>query len=190
MKKITLLLVASAALLCSGITYAQSAPQSYVGLSGGSGKFKIDCDGTTACDKTSLAFKLYGGYKFTPNFAIEGAYSHLGKYSFAAGSPTLSLRPTALSVGGAAFYEVMPKLNLVGRLGLASSKVKASLAGGSNLPDSLKSKESTTAYWGLGVGYAITPVLSLNGTLDTNRFKYAQEKSSLMTLGAGVSYGF
>jgi hypothetical protein len=36
----------------------------------------------------------------------------------------------------------------------------------------------------------LTPSLSLNGTLDMNRFKYRGDSQNIFMLGAGITYGF
>ena len=54
-----------------------AAAQGYIGV--GAGLTAVDlCDdlfalGATSCDDEDTGLKLFGGYKFNPNFAVEGA---------------------------------------------------------------------------------------------------------------------
>ena len=83
-------------LLCigAGAALASSAyAQGYVGIGVGQGNASLPSVSTTvlglaftgASDKSSAtAYKLYGGYQFTPNWGLEAGYNDLGnKYSVA-----------------------------------------------------------------------------------------------------------
>jgi OmpA-OmpF porin, OOP family len=172
MKFFTSILVAAAMACTAGAACAQT----YVGITGGMNRLSID--DCTGCNKFGV--KLYGGYKFTPNVALEGAYTDFGSFKF---GDNASARLTALSIGGAFFYEMAPQVNLIGRIGLASGKVKASGLGAS------ESENKISPYLGAGVGYALTPELSLNGSIDLHRFKY-NSNANVFSFGVGVSYQF
>jgi OmpA-OmpF porin, OOP family len=167
-----------------------AAAQTYIGISGGPARFSADCDGAVRCDKSDLGLKLYGGYKFTPHLALEGAYASLGSFKTALPGPapgqevSVSTRSTAFSIGGAFFYEFIPHFTATGRLGLASGKLKISSDVSSD------SETKINPYVGVGVGYSLTPALSLNGTLDMNRFKHRGDTQHIFMLGAGITYGF
>jgi OmpA-OmpF porin, OOP family len=164
--------------------------QTYIGISGGATRYSADCDSAVRCDKSDMGLKLYGGYKFTPHLALEGGYASLGSFKTSTNNTVLgreistSLRSSAFSLGGAFFYEFVPHFTAMGRLGLASGKIKVSSEAGSD------SETKINPYAGVGVGYSLTPSLSLNGTLDMNRFKYRGDSQNIFMLGAGITYGF
>jgi OmpA-OmpF porin, OOP family len=172
------------------LTHPVAMAQTYVGITGGPTRANIDCEGATSCDKTGFGLKVYGGYKFTPNLALEGSYADLGRAKVSGYSPALgkdfftAQRSTALSIGGAFFYEFVPNFTAIGRLGLASGKLKITTEQWGD------SDTKINPYVGVGVGYSLTPALSVNGTLDINRFKYRGDAQNVFMLGAGVSYGF
>jgi OmpA-OmpF porin, OOP family len=173
------------ALLAGCFVSTAAMAQTYVGITGGATHFNYDCDNASTCEKTAFGLKVYGGYKFTPNIAIEGAYADLGKFKITVNnSPGITLsdssKLSALSLGGAFFYELAPNITALGRLGLASGKFKANAL----------SETKINPYIGIGIGYSMSPGLSLNGTLDMNRFKFDGETKNTFMLGAGVSYGF
>ncbi|WP_293778076.1 outer membrane beta-barrel protein [uncultured Oxalicibacterium sp.] len=60
-----------------GLPAMASAQNVYVGLNAGKATQKAKFEGITAKDDFT-SYKLYGGYNFNNNFAIEGGYAHLG----------------------------------------------------------------------------------------------------------------
>ena len=89
MKKVIAL---SALLLASGLVSAQQSGF-YVGASIGSATVDIE-DGAASVltqlgvtnvsgniDDTDFSYKLFGGYKINKNFAVEGGYANLGKFT-------------------------------------------------------------------------------------------------------------
>jgi OOP family OmpA-OmpF porin len=182
MKKI-ILAVAAVTALSANTAFADN----YVGGSVGSSHVNIDCTGTTNCNNNGTAFKLFGGYKFTPNVAAEISYFDFGKAKATVAPNTISISGTGLGFGVAAFTEFAPQWKGVGRLGIASTSVKASVSGAVNGSDT---DHSTNAYAGLGVGYELQKGLTLDATLDFTRLKYASESANVRVLSVGLTYAF
>ena len=82
-------LVAAGAALASTAASAQTDAQAYVGGGVGQSRADVDCTGSTVCDKTDTAFKIFGGYMFTKNFGLEGAYYNQGKARLEGTDPEL-----------------------------------------------------------------------------------------------------
>ena len=121
MKKITTALVAAAALLASGGAMAQA----YVGGALGFSQLGGACDGVGGnCDEDDTGFKLFGGFKFNPHFAIEGSYTDFGKAKASEGPFNDSFAGTAFGVGVAGFYDFTPALTGTARIGFSSNKAK------------------------------------------------------------------
>ena len=57
-----------------GVALSQDIPRWYLGFGIGQSTFKGTC-----CDDTDTAGKILGGYQFSKNFALEGAYVDLGQ---------------------------------------------------------------------------------------------------------------
>src|SRR5437879_7979787 len=70
---------------------AQDSPW-YIGGSIGQSRVKLDTGGLSSdlaaagmantgfsANETDTGFKLFGGYRFHPNFAVEGGYAELGR---------------------------------------------------------------------------------------------------------------
>jgi OOP family OmpA-OmpF porin len=166
--------------------FAVSASQAepYVAASLGSSKFDVDCEGTTSCDTRSTGLKLLGGYKFTPNFAIEGGYMDFGKASATFGGVPITLKAAGLGVGAAFHQDLSPNWNLAARLGVASINTEASALGDS------ADDSSTQLYGGLGIGYRISPKVSLDASYDFSKLEIGGEKGNVSMVGIGVTVSF
>jgi len=139
-------------LVCAALAFALSLaahaagaqdgePRWYGGLSLGQSKVSIDNSdlqvaGATAStiskDETDTAYKLFAGYRFNRNFAVEGGWTDLGKFKAtntvtapAAGSASISVKssgPHAEAVG------ILPVNNFsfFGKAGLMYTMTKSS----------------------------------------------------------------
>ena len=73
-----------------GNALAQWAPGAYVGGNVGVTRSDFDAPGGTALtseDDEERGVKLYGGYRFHPNFAVEGGIFDLGRFDYSAAGP-------------------------------------------------------------------------------------------------------
>ena len=170
-------LLAAAALALSGAASAQT----YATVSFGSSNIKLDCAGAEVCDKSDAAFKLLGGYKFTPNVAAEVGYMSFGKAKIRDAGESLDVGVTGVGVGVAFHQDLSANWNFVGRLGLAQMKTKldASIAG---LGSGSDSDSNAQLYGGLGVGYKINKQVSIDGAWDFTKGKYNKDG---LDLGSG-----
>jgi OmpA-OmpF porin, OOP family len=185
MKKIILAVAAFAAL--SGTAFAQQASQAYVGAGIGQGHVNTDCSGVPECKNNDTGYKLYGGYKFTPNIAAEVTYFDFGKSKASGGGASAELRGTGLGVGVAFLGDFAPQWSGVARLGVASNRMKLSTNPNVGLDGS---ESSTNAYFGLGVGYEVTKGLKVTADLDFSRGKFQGETGNLRLVTVGLNYGF
>lgn len=172
-----------ASVLCAAAPAAFAADiGGYAGISGGNSKARdvasaaeLDAqnaaDGvtsTSSVDDTATAWKLFGGYKFSRNFALEGAYANLGEFTADSvitaspwGTGTVSQKYDARTWSLTA-VGVLPLANnfeLFGKGGFhywdARWDVDINLTG---LTGSASEKEKgTDLSYGLGGGYNFTP---------------------------------
>jgi OOP family OmpA-OmpF porin len=179
MKK-QLIAAAAATLLCSG-----AFAQGYVSASVGTARLSADCSGTTSCDKSDTGFKLLGGYKFAPNLGAELVYFDFGKATASDGIATVEIRNSAVGAGVAFMQDIAPSWNFVGRLGLASVKTKITALG---------SDSNIALYGGLGVGYKITPAVSVDAAWDFSKSKFdkngVSDSGSINMFSIGLTVGF
>jgi OmpA-OmpF porin, OOP family len=180
------LLVAAALLALAGTASAQN----YVTLSVGSSDHDLGCSGATVCDESGTAFKLLGGFRLAPNFALEGGYMSYGKSKARDSGLGISLDTTVdgFGIGGAFLHDITPQWNFVARLGVAQMKAKAkATAGGLSGSDS---DSSAQLYAGLGVGYRLTKQMSIDAAWDTSRAKIAGEKLDVSAFSLGLTFAF
>jgi OOP family OmpA-OmpF porin len=111
--------------------------------------------GSTLVESHDTAWKLFGGYQFNANLALEAGYTDLGKFrgtttitAPAAGLATgkwKAISPLNLAVVGT--YPVKDRLSVMGKLGLAVTKVTVSIT-----PPAAASLAATRVQPLLGVG--------------------------------------
>jgi OOP family OmpA-OmpF porin len=189
MNRTTLAILALAGAALSPVAFAQG----YAGGSIGQSRADLDCSGTTTCDKTDTAFKLFGGYMFTPNLGVEGAYYNQGKAKLAGTDPTLG-NVTATYKGdglGAFVLGVAPfdRYSVFGKVGLVSAKIKVD-ATSSVFGSGSDSERHTNIGWGVGAGYEFTKNLGARLEFERIRVEFAGDKTDADLITLGVLYRF
>ena len=146
----------------AGSALAQSKESgAYLGLSLGQSRANdVDCTAGFSCDKTDMAWKIFGGYQFMRYLAAEGGYTNLGKIkaSTDAGgtSASVSSKSTAWELLAVGSYPIgtsgfAPYV----KAGFYSAETKSDIsltAGGASTSGSFK-KTNTDWTAGLGVRY-------------------------------------
>lgn len=183
----------SAGLLALTLCAGASAQSAYGVVSIGSSKLNVDCTGATTCDSTDTAYKLLGGYKLSPNVAVEAGLFGFGKARASDATVSAEISNTTFG-GGIAFHQdIAPDWNFVARVGLASVKTKISgtLIGVGSASDS---DSNIATYAGLGIGYKLSKTVSLDGAMDFSRSKYNKntldESGNLRAISIGLTFGF
>jgi opacity protein-like surface antigen len=119
---------------------------------------------------TATGVAVYGGYGFTPNFAVELGYRNLGSSSVL--GVGVKANSTQLSLVGT--LPLSPQFGLYGRLGMNSLYAKAAAAGVS------ASDRETKALVGVGLRWAMNKQFALRLELqkpdsDTNTTAFGAE---------------
>jgi hypothetical protein len=96
----------NAMFLLASLVCASAMAQGCVGVSAGQSKVDVDCSGTITCDDSDNAYKIFGGYLFSPNFGIEGAYYNQGKVKEIASDPQLGNVSAELKGDGFGLYGI------------------------------------------------------------------------------------
>ena len=157
--------------------FAQDGGYSYGGVALGQSRARIDEERITATlqgagltttgmtrDNTGAGFKLFGGYQFNRNFAVEAGYFNLGKFSFLsttqpAGSLNGEIKLQGLNLDLVGTLPVTGGLSVIGRVGaqVSSARDKFSGTGAVNVLNPNPSKRSASYKLGAGLQYEVSP---------------------------------
>lgn len=191
MKKLTplyLLGIAGLGTVLATSAMAQDSKYYYWGLGAGQSQSQIEDKSTTdsllkssnspgsfTSERQDTAYKLFGGYQFNKNFALEAGYFNLGKFTYGTSMPggTLNGRYEieGVNVDLVGTMPLSPKWSALARIGVQHANTRDSF-GGPGLPASASNDNSSRANnmkVGLGLQYEITPSVLLRG--EAERFR-------------------
>lgn len=207
-----------ATLAMAGLSATASAAQGdwYVGAGGGWSNYNgspVDLNPTlaketytiTRYDDTGTGWKIFAGYQFHTNFAVELAYTELGKYSFDAnvsggpagtGTEYSEVKPTCWSLSLVGIVPLSQNFSLLGKAGVCRWDDRfrgwevSSLPGSppTPYPDTPQSKGTDLTY-GLGLRYDFTRNLGLRA--EWERFEnVTHDRSSADLWSLSLQYSF
>jgi len=211
-RALTLSLAGLAVLAAGTSPFAMAEePGWYIGGNVGQSRAKIDdprIDSTLLGDGFTSAtivdsnhdtgYKLFGGYQFNPNFALEGGYYDLGKFGFTAntvppGSLNGTMRATGFNLDAVGFLPFTEKLSAFGRVGLnyADARDSFTSSGLVYVPQPDPSKRSLNYKLGVGLQYAFTDALAMR--LEAERYRMDDavgNKGDVNLISVGLVYSF
>jgi len=128
-------------------------------------------------DDRDIGYKLFGGYKFNKNFAVEGGYFNLGKFGFTANTTTAgsSFSGTGkfqgLNLDLVGILPLAEKFSAFGRGGYIHTETKDSFSGtGAVTITNPNPKKTEGSYkYGLGIQYDLTRSLGLRAEWERYR---------------------
>lgn len=216
-RKLGLLAFAVLGAVSSSAALAQDALGPYIGANVGRTKADFSNDsinntltgqGLTVNSRTEdnreTGYKIFGGYQFHPNFAVEGGYFDLGKFSYSfnatrAGPPattgtfTGNTRVRGLNLDLVGIAPVTDRFSVFGRVGAAYAQTRADFAStGAVAPQTFStSSNKTNLKVGLGLQYAITEALSLRAELERYRVNDpVRNRGNVDMASVGLVYRF
>jgi len=160
---------------CGGALAQDAGKGFYAGASIGQSKFNGACGSEpgvaiTNCDEKDTAWKIFGGYAFNRNLAVELGYNDFGRVSGDASGVLLGIpftgnakvEATAFELTGVGSLPLANRFAVYGKLGLYYGEVKSSATvrqtaapfatGSSSVSDN-----NTDLTFGFGGRYDITP---------------------------------
>jgi len=153
----------------------------YVGAGIGKSKARDWCTGAgslgVSCDDKKTAWKVFGGYQITPNFAVEAGYTKLGKFTASFGPETEEAKLTAWEASFLARAPIMDRLSIFGRLGI----YRATVEDVDNIFGTFNHDNNDFTF-GLGLGYDFTRNLGVRAEWQ----RYYKVGGGDVALGAGV----
>lgn len=116
--------VALALALGIAVTPIVHAEGGYAGVGFGQASVDVDCDLDISCSKedSDTALKIFGGYQFNPNFAIEVGYYDLGEASITGtdslfGTVTSKAEASGFNFAIVGSFPVAERFTLMGKAG-------------------------------------------------------------------------
>jgi OmpA-OmpF porin, OOP family len=169
----------------------------YVGASLGQTEVNLDCAGTTACDDKDSSWKIFAGYQFNRNFALEFGYTDLGEVT--ASTPAIGFIPPASVAIESTVWELVAvgmlplaeRFSLYGKLGLyrADTDIEVNFVSLGSVTDS---DSNTDLTFGIGVRFDITPRLGVR--LEWQRYSSVSaadfDEGDVDVMSLGVAWRF
>jgi OOP family OmpA-OmpF porin len=151
----------------TGAGLGQSRVQDLDGIDGTLAGFGVTS--SSAVSGIDTAWKLFGGYQFTPYIGAEGGYTSLGKFDInsnvAAPAPGTGAgtweAKNVWSLAAVGTLPITSQLAAIGKLGIAYSKVNLDYAAPGVAIS--QSNTGTSPLYGIGVKYDFTPHTALRG---------------------------
>lgn len=152
-------------------------------------------------DNKGNAFKLFGGYQFNRNFALEGGYFNLGEFGYTANSaPTLAatlsgkIKLQGLNLDAVGMLPLDDKFSVFGRLGLQYAQAKDTFTstGAAPTPANPNPSKSALNYKaGVGAQYDFNPSLGMRVEAERYRIDDAiNNKGDIDLYSIGLVYRF
>ena len=188
-RKLSLLALALLGAVSSSTVFAQDMTGWYIGGNIGATQsdFNNDSISNTLAgrgfrvnamteDDSSSGYKLFGGYQLNRNFAVEGGYYDLGRFSYNSttvpfGSFGGNTRIKGLNLDLVGTLPLTDRFSVIGRVGAAYARSRSSVSTTGFVPFNLfeTSKNDTYAKVGLGLQYALTEALAVRAELERYR---------------------
>ena len=170
MKKIALVV-----LLSAGVAVPAVASDMYVGVR--AGKANVSLDNTVLTDDSANGYGVFGGYSFSPMFALEGEYLGFGEVTQGAGG----VKSSGLSLSGVGSFPIGEEFSLFGKLGYAKITSKPT---GTNTGANAK---SSGVSYGLGGQYNVSSSVGIRAGWDKYKLDDTAQgikgKVSLISVG-------
>jgi OOP family OmpA-OmpF porin len=143
-------------------------------------------------------YKLFGGYQYNKNFAVEAGYFDLGRFGFVAnttpaGTLNGDIKIRGLNLDAVGILPITEKFSAFGRLGVTYARTNGAFAGTGavNVLNTNPSENDANLKVGLGVQYAMTDALSLRAEIERYRINDAVgNKGDVDMASIGLVYRF
>lgn len=127
-------------------------------------------------DIRDIGGKVFGGYQFNRNFALEGGYFDLGKFKFSAdtippGTLSGNMKVTGVNLDLVATLPITEKFAALGRIGANYAKTKDSFSrtGAGALVNANPSDRELNHKFGLGLQYKFTEFFGVRAEAERYR---------------------
>ncbi len=183
----------------------------YAGANAGQSRARIDdarisasllgsgfASSTIADDDRSTGFKLFGGYQFNRNLALEGGYFDLGRFGFnattvPAGTLDGRIQLRGLNLDLVGRLPVSDRFSVFGRVGINYAEARDSFSGTGavRVLDPNPRKHDANIKFGAGLQYDFTEALGVRAEVERYRINDAVgNKGDVDLFSVGLVYRF
>ena len=132
----------------------------YLGGALGQSQVDIDCTGASTCDEKDTSWKIFGGYQFNKNFALEFGYANLGEATASGsvppfGTASVKFETMAFDLVAVGSLPIADRFSIYGKIGLYRADTDADVSV-SGLGSTTESDSNTDLTFGVGVRYDFT----------------------------------
>ena len=183
----------------------------YGGVNVGRSRAKIDDAGITnnllgsgfatsaiSSDDRDTGYKLFGGYQFNRNWALEGGYFDLGGFGFSAntvpaGTLNGNIKLRGLNLDAVGTLPITEKFSAFGRVGVNYAEARDSFSGSGavSVINANPSKREANLKFGAGLQYDFTKALAIR--LEAERYRVNDavgSKGDVDMVSVGLVYRF
>lgn len=194
------------------LAFAQDHSYYYGGLSVGQSRAKLDEQRITnsivgpaltttgiSRDQNDTAYKIFGGYQFNRNIALEAGYFDLGRFGFnattaPAGTLNGQIKSHGLNLDLVGTLPMTERWSALARVGAQYARTKDSFSGTGavTVADPNPSKNKVNAKLGLGLQYAFSPSILMRGEVERYRVNDAvgsNARVNVFSLGLVFPFG-
>jgi OOP family OmpA-OmpF porin len=173
-------------------SHAQEAAYSYFGLGVGQSHSQLNQMDTTNSllgagngatlqgnEQQDTAYKIFGGYQFNRNFALEAGYFNLGKFTYRATAGADTLNGTydveGINLDLVGTMPLGERFSAFGRFGIQHALTRDGFNGTGTLApaNNSPSKRENNLKVGVGLQYDISPTMQLRGEAERYRINDA-----------------
>jgi len=145
-----------------------------------------------------LGYKIFGGYQFNKNFALEGGYFDLGKFGFTAttvpaGTLSGNIKLRGINLDAVGILPITEKFSVFGRVGANYAEATDSFTGTGlvSVRNPNPSSRDTNLKLGLGLQYAFSESLAMRAEVERYRIDDAVgNKGDIDLVSVGLLYRF
>lgn len=183
-KRFERLWLAGLAAVLLGITGPVMA-QGYVGAGAGITTSDL-CNGISGpgvnCDDEDTGLKIFGGFKFSPNFAVEGAWIDLGEVSASGPGGSATAEADGFQLAAVGMIPFNPQWSIFGKLGAFMWDASVN----SNVPGANASDDGTDIMFGVGAMWNFAERLGLRA--EWERFDVDDEDVDFLSVGIQFNF--
>jgi len=136
-----------------------------------------------SCDEKDSSWKIFGGYQFNRNFAVEVGYANFGEANVSGPGGSATVEATAFDAVAVGILPLAERFSVYGKLGLFYADVEAS-----NTLGASDSDNETGLTFGVGVRYDFTRNLGVRA--EWQRYQEVGEDIDVSVLSIGVLWKF